>query len=98
MQRIDADKVIAPLFTPEDLCVSSLGAIHQDWWNHAAPIGNTFNPIILGSITTTALGVALALPHRKVLALETDGSVLMNTGAMCTLGSQRPRSERSGDQ
>ena len=91
MQRIDAVKVIAPLFTPEDLCVSSLGAIHQDWWNHAAPIGNTFNPIILGSITTTALGVALALPHRKVLALETDGSVLMNTGAMCTLGSQRPR-------
>jgi thiamine pyrophosphate-dependent acetolactate synthase large subunit-like protein len=91
MQRIDAVKVIAPLFMPEDLCVSSLGAIHQDWWNHAAPIGNTFNPIILGSITTTALGVALALPHRKVLALETDGSVLMNTGAMCTLGSQRPR-------
>jgi thiamine pyrophosphate-dependent acetolactate synthase large subunit-like protein len=90
MQRIDAVKVIAPLFMPEDLCVSSLGAIHQDWWNHAAPIGNTFNPIILGSITTTALGVALALPHRKVLALETDGSVLMNTGAMCTLGSQRP--------
>jgi sulfopyruvate decarboxylase subunit beta len=91
MQRIDAVKIIAPLFTPEDLCVSSLGAIHQDWWNHAAPIGNTFNPIILGSITTTALGVAIALPHRKVLALETDGSVLMNTGAMCTLGNERPR-------
>ena len=91
MQRIDAVKIIAPFFKPEDLCVSSLGAIHQDWWNHADPIGNTFNPIILGSITPTALGVALALPHRRVLALETDGSVLMNTGAMCTLGSQRPR-------
>ena len=91
MQRIDAVKTIAPLFKTDDLCVSSLGAIHQDWWNHADPIGNTFNPIILGSITPTALGVALALPHRRVLALETDGSVLMNTGAMCTLGSQRPR-------
>jgi thiamine pyrophosphate-dependent acetolactate synthase large subunit-like protein len=90
MQRIDAVKIIAALFTAEDLCVSSLGAIHQDWWNHAPPIGNTFNPIILGSISTTALGLALALPHRRVLALETDGSVLMNTGALCTLGSQRP--------
>jgi len=90
MQRIDAIKVIAPFFTPEDLCVSSLGGLHQDWWNLAPPIGNTFNPIILGSITTTALGLALALPHRKILALETDGSVLMNTGSMCTLGSQRP--------
>jgi thiamine pyrophosphate-dependent acetolactate synthase large subunit-like protein len=90
MQRIDAVKVIAPFFTPDDLCISSLGGLHQDWWNHVPPIGNTFNPIILGSITTTAMGVAFALPHRKVLALETDGSVLMNTGALCTLGSQRP--------
>jgi sulfopyruvate decarboxylase subunit beta len=90
MHRIDAVQVIAPFFTPEDLCVSSLGGLHQDWWNSAPPIGNTFNPIILGSITTTALGLALALPNRKILALETDGSVLMNTGAMCTLGSQRP--------
>jgi sulfopyruvate decarboxylase subunit beta len=90
MQRIDAVKVIAELFTPDDLCISSLGGLHQDWWNHAPPIGNTFNPIILGSITTTALGLALSLPHRRILALETDGSVLMNTGALCTLGSQRP--------
>jgi sulfopyruvate decarboxylase subunit beta len=90
MHRIDAVQIIAPFFTPEDLCVSSLGGLHQDWWNSAPPIGNTFNPIILGSITTTALGLALALPNRKILALETDGSVLMNTGAMCTLGSQRP--------
>lgn len=90
MLRIDAVKVIAPLFTTNDLCISSLGGLHQDWWNSAPPVGNTFNPIILGSITTTALGLALALPHRKVLALETDGSVLMNTGALCTLGSQRP--------
>lgn len=90
MQRIDALKVIAPFFTPDDLCISSLGGLHQDWWNLAPHIGNTFNPIILGSITTTAMGVALVLPHRRVLALETDGSVLMNTGALCTLGSQRP--------
>jgi sulfopyruvate decarboxylase subunit beta len=90
MHRIDAVQIIAPFFTPEDLCVSSLGGLHQDWWNSAPPIGNTFNPIILGSITTTALGLAIALPNRKILALETDGSVLMNTGAMCTLGSQRP--------
>lgn len=90
MQRIDAVRVLASFFTTEDLCISSLGGLHQDWWNLAPRVGNTFNPIILGSITTTALGLALALPHRRVLALETDGSVLMNTGALCTLGSQRP--------
>jgi hypothetical protein len=43
MQRIDVIKVIAPFFTPEDLCVSSLGGLHQDWWNLVPPMGNTFN-------------------------------------------------------
>lgn len=90
MQRIDAVRVLTSFFTTEDLCISSLGGLHQDWWNLAPQVGNTFNPIILGSIATTALGLALALPHRRVLAIETDGSALMNTGALCTLGSQRP--------
>lgn len=90
MKRIDAEKAIAPFFTEADLCVSSISGLWNDWWNLRPPIGNTFCPVILGSITTTALGLALALPHRRILALETDGSVLMNTGALCTTGSERP--------
>jgi thiamine pyrophosphate-dependent acetolactate synthase large subunit-like protein len=90
MQRIDAVRVLSSFFTIEDLCISSLGALRQDWWNLTPRVGNTFYPAILGSVTTTALGLALALPHRRILALETDGSVLMNTGALCTLGNQRP--------
>jgi thiamine pyrophosphate-dependent acetolactate synthase large subunit-like protein len=90
MQRIDAVRVVSSFFTTEDLCISSLGALRQDWWNLSPRVGNTFYPAIIGSVTTTALGLALALPHRRILALETDGSVLMNTGALCTLGSQRP--------
>lgn len=90
MQRIDLIKAIAPLVTSEDLCISSIGGLWDDWWNHRPPGDNTFFPGILGSITTTALGLALALPHRRIVAFETDGSVLMNTGAMCTLGCERP--------
>lgn len=90
MQRIDVVRVLSSFFSAEDLCISSLGALRQDWWNLTAQAGNTFYQAILGSVTTTALGLALALPHRRILALETDGSVLMNTGALCTLGNQRP--------
>jgi sulfopyruvate decarboxylase subunit beta len=90
MQRIDAVRVLSSFFTVDDLCISSLGALRQDWWNLTPQEGNTFYQAILGSVTTMALGLALALPHRRILALETDGSVLMNTGALCTLGSQRP--------
>jgi thiamine pyrophosphate-dependent acetolactate synthase large subunit-like protein len=90
MQRIDVIKAIAPLVTADDLCISSIGGLWDDWWNYSPPGDNTFYPGILGSITTTALGLALALPHRRIIAFETDGSVLMNTGAMCTLGCERP--------
>lgn len=90
MQRIDLVRAIAPMVTSDDLCISSIGGLWDDWWNYRPPGDNTFFPGILGSITTTALGLALALPHRRIIALETDGSVLMNTGAMCTLGSERP--------
>lgn len=90
MQRIDVIKAIAPMVTPDDLCVSSIGGLWDDWWNYSPPGDNTFYPGILGSVTTTGLGLAIALPHRRVIVFETDGSVLMNTGAMCTLGSERP--------
>jgi len=90
MQRIDLLKALAKIITPEDLCVSSIGAVTDDWTNHAPSAENTLYLGILGSITTAALGMALSLPHRRIIALETDGSVLMNTGAMCTLGCERP--------
>ena len=89
MERIEVIKNIAPCVTPEDLVPTSIGATWDDWWNYK-PANNTFFTGTLGSLTTTALGMAVSLPHRRILALESDGSVLMNTGAMCTLGNERP--------
>ena len=89
MERIEVIKSIAPCVTPEDLVTTSIGATWDDWWNYK-PANNRFFTGTLGSVTTTALGMAVSLPHRRILALESDGSVLMNTGAMCTLGNERP--------
>lgn len=91
MKRIDAARVIADQTTPEDLFVSSVGGLIDDWWNvRPGSVDNTLSLSILGSITATALGLALALPHRRVIALETDGSVLMNLGSIATAAVQRP--------
>lgn len=38
-----------------------------------------------------ALGLALALPHRKVVALDGDGSLLLNLGSLATIANQHPR-------
>lgn len=91
MQRIDLVKGLSDLLTPDDLCLSSIGGLLDDWWNYR-PNGsdNSFFVGILGSVSSTAMGLAFALPGRRVIALETDGSILMNTGVMCTLGNERP--------
>ena len=90
MQRIDVFRAIAPMITAEDLVTTSIGGTWDDWWNHKPEADNTFFTGVLGSVTSTALGLAISLPHRRIVAFESDGSMLMNTGIMCTLGAERP--------
>lgn len=100
MQRIDVVRALAPLVTTEDLFVStSASALNDDWWNYRPGGADNYQPggadntcslAMLGSISSTALGLAMALPHRRIIALDTDGSILLNTGILCTLGNQRP--------
>lgn len=89
--RIDVLRAVASSTSEEDLFIWSLGGVRDDWWNvRPGKVDNSFHPGALGSISSTALGLALALPHRRVISLDTDGSVLMNLGVLCTLGSERP--------
>ena len=45
----------------------------------------------MGKASDVALGLALAQPGRKVLCLDGDGSLLMNLGAMVTIGDKAPK-------
>ena len=90
MRRIDVFRAIAPMITPEDLVTTSIGGTWDDWWNLKPAGDNTFFTGVLGSVSSTALGLAISLPHRRIVAFESDGSMLMNTGILCTLGAQRP--------
>lgn len=44
----------------------------------------------MGLAVPIALGLALSQPDRPVIALEGEGSVLMNLGALATVGRERP--------
>ena len=44
----------------------------------------------LGLCSSIALGMALGLPHRKVVALDGDGSLLMNLCSLPTIARMRP--------
>ena len=44
----------------------------------------------MGLVTPVVLGIALSLPRRGVIALDGDGSMLLNLGALSTVGNYAP--------
>jgi sulfopyruvate decarboxylase subunit beta len=46
---------------------------------------------MMGCALGVGMGLALALPHRKVIVLDSDGSVLLSLFNLPTLGNLRPR-------
>lgn len=45
----------------------------------------------MGLASSTGLGLALCLPHEKVVVLDGDGSLLMNLGSLSTLARYQPK-------
>jgi sulfopyruvate decarboxylase subunit beta len=89
MKRYDCLKAIAPHFG-EELVVTNLGAVRHEWQALRPHPGN-YHLQNLGLTSSMALGLALALPHRKVVAFDGDGSLLLNLGSLATIANQHPK-------
>jgi len=44
----------------------------------------------MGCVSSIGLGIALARPHKRVIAVDGDGAVLMRMGALASNGYQKP--------
>jgi sulfopyruvate decarboxylase subunit beta len=77
---------------PEDALVVStyIGAVSFEWAHHTAEHPRTAHLGQMGDVIGLALGLALALPHRRVVGLDGDGSVLMELGQLVALGQEAP--------
>jgi thiamine pyrophosphate-dependent acetolactate synthase large subunit-like protein len=74
-----------------ELVILSLGGSVDEWYN-AAPhmrAASLFQQQ-LGCVTPQAFGLAVGLPQRRVVALDTDGGLLFNLGILATLGNEQP--------
>jgi sulfopyruvate decarboxylase subunit beta len=89
MKRFDCLKALAPLIN-DALIVSSAGAMTLEW-NSLRPSDGNFRVRTLGLCSSIALGMALGLPHRKVIALDGDGSLLMNLCSLATIARMQPK-------
>ena len=89
MKRFDCLKAIAAE-AGDALVVSSAGATTLEWNALRRSDGN-FRVRTLGLCSSIALGMALGLPHRKVIALDGDGSLLMNLCSLPTIARMNPK-------
>ena len=88
MIRHDCLKFLAPRITDE-LVLTSLSGQRIEWLDMSKHEGNL--PIgMMGCALGVGMGLALALPHRRVIVLESDGSVLLSLFNLATLGNLAP--------
>jgi thiamine pyrophosphate-dependent acetolactate synthase large subunit-like protein len=89
MIRYDCLKLLAPRIT-DQLVVTSLSGQKIEWASLSQHPGN----LLVGTMGT-ALGVgighAIGLPGRKVIVLESDGSVLLSLFNLATLANLEPK-------
>ena len=89
MTRYECLKILAPLLKDQDLVVTALGWVAGEW-HSIRPSESNLYQINMGMCAPLCLGLALTLPHRRVIGLESDGSTLMYLGNLTTLGNKRP--------
>ena len=91
MKRFDCMKVLAARLKDE-LVILSLGASVDEWYD-AAPHMRSASLFQqqLGCVTPEAFGLAVGLPHRRIVSLDTDGGMMFNLGILATLGNEQPK-------
>ena len=89
MRRFDCLKELATAIRDDDLVVTNLGNTMHEWISLRPSRANLYN-MNLGQCTPVALGLALALPHRRVIALDGDGNLLMNLASLADVAYRKP--------
>ena len=91
MSRLELTRRLVARLDGGEAIVAGIGNTNFDL--AAVALDRPQNFYMMGSMglaTSIALGVALAQPGRRVFALEGDGSLLMNLGALATVAASAP--------
>ncbi len=88
MNRFDITKRMVALLRQEEAVIGGIGYTNFDLWAAERRPQNFYMLGSMGLAVPIALGVALAQPQRKVIALEGDGSLLMQLGCLGTVAAR----------
>ena len=91
MNRFALTKRLTGKLTHEEAVIGGIGNTNFDLWMAGQRPQNFYMLGSMGLTIPIALGVALAQPHRHVVALEGDGSLLMMLGCLATVAERAPK-------
>jgi thiamine pyrophosphate-dependent acetolactate synthase large subunit-like protein len=91
MNRLDLTKRLVARLKNEEAVIGGIGNSNFDLFGAGKRPQNFYMLGSMGLACPIALGVALAQPKRRVIALEGDGSLLMQLGALATIAMLAPR-------
>ncbi len=88
MRRFDCFKLLEPMITDE-LVVVGITGVNWEWRQISNHEGNMFIGSF-GHALAVGTGMALSIPHRRVIVFESDGSSLADLPCLTTIGTYRP--------
>src|SRR5262245_34138334 len=75
----------------DKLVVTIMGACAQELYDLGHRDNFFYLQHAMGLASSIGIGLALHLPHERVIVLDGDGSVLMNLGTLATMARYRPK-------
>lgn len=91
MRRADAVAAIYPTLAREDVVVVTImGAVAVELFQLGHRPNFFYLEHAMGLVSSLGLGLALSLPNNKIIAIDGDGSLLMNLGTLSTMARYRP--------
>jgi thiamine pyrophosphate-dependent acetolactate synthase large subunit-like protein len=87
MNRFDLTKRLVGRLKKEEAVIGGIGNTNFDLWAAGRRPQNFYMLGSMGLAIPIAVGVALAQPARHVIALEGDGSLLMQLGCLTTVAT-----------
>ena len=99
MTREGAIRLILEYLDEKDIIVSTTGKtsreLNEVLRERKSPGQNAFyNPGAMGCASSIGLGIALQKPQTRVFVMDGDGALLMQMGALTTIGKQQPKNYR----
>jgi sulfopyruvate decarboxylase subunit beta len=89
VKRFDCLKILASLVDEHMLAVTSLSTNTPFWFN-VRPQGPNFFALNMGLCLPFALGLTVAFPKRKIIAIDSDGSLMNDSSSLITVADLNP--------